>query len=105
MTAFTQWFPPTIPPERVGVYEAEWDSEHPEIDSGEWYNKWDGANWYLGDMSTRNAAKQKRLMPRTVKLLRWRGLTHNDRVEGRDAASSRRVPSHDGLAGKTVTTE
>ena len=23
--------------------------------------------------------------------------THNDRVEGRDAASSRRVPSHDGL--------
>lgn len=25
--------------------------------------------------------------------------THNDRVEGRDAASSRRVPSHDGLAG------
>ncbi len=23
----------------------------------------------------------------------------NDRVEGRDAASSRRVPSHDGLAG------
>ena len=24
---------------------------------------------------------------------------HNDRVEGRDAASSRRVPSHDGLAG------
>ena len=24
---------------------------------------------------------------------------HNDRVEGRDAASSRRVPSHDGLCG------
>lgn len=24
---------------------------------------------------------------------------HNDRVEGRDAASSRRVPSHDGLGG------
>jgi hypothetical protein len=24
----------------------------------------------------------------------------NDRVEGRDAASSRRVPSHDGLEGK-----
>ena len=23
----------------------------------------------------------------------------NDRVEGRDAASSRRVPSHDGLCG------
>ena len=28
-------------------------------------------------------------------------LTPNDRVEGRDAALSRRVPSHDGLAGKT----
>ena len=27
--------------------------------------------------------------------------TANDRVEGRDAALSRRVPSHDGLAGKT----
>jgi len=26
-------------------------------------------------------------------------LGHNDRVEGRDAALSRRVPSHDGLAG------
>lgn len=26
----------------------------------------------------------------------------NDRVEGRDAASSRRVPSHDGLAGTTT---
>ena len=26
-------------------------------------------------------------------------LTPNDRVEGRDAASSRRVPSHDGLCG------
>jgi hypothetical protein len=26
-------------------------------------------------------------------------LRHNDRVEGRDAASSRRVPSHDGLCG------
>ena len=26
--------------------------------------------------------------------------TPNDRVEGRDAASSRRVPSHDGLEGK-----
>jgi len=26
-------------------------------------------------------------------------LTHNDRVEGRDAALSRRVPSHDGLCG------
>lgn len=26
-------------------------------------------------------------------------MTHNDRVEGRDAASSRRVPSHDGLCG------
>ena len=26
-------------------------------------------------------------------------MTPNDRVEGRDAASSRRVPSHDGLAG------
>ena len=25
---------------------------------------------------------------------------HNDRVEGRDAALSRRVPSHDGLCGK-----
>jgi hypothetical protein len=25
--------------------------------------------------------------------------TPNDRVEGRDAASSRRVPSHDGLCG------
>ena len=29
------------------------------------------------------------------------GLAPNYRVEGRDAASSRRVPSHDGLAGKT----
>ena len=28
---------------------------------------------------------------------------HNDRVEGRDAASSRRVPSHDGLAGSGST--
>jgi hypothetical protein len=28
-------------------------------------------------------------------------LGSNDRVEGRDAALSRRVPSHDGLAGKT----
>lgn len=30
---------------------------------------------------------------------RHRAKTANDRVEGRDAASSRRVPSHDGLAG------
>ena len=30
-------------------------------------------------------------------------LTPNDRVEGRDAASSRRVPSHDGLAGNVTT--
>ena len=29
--------------------------------------------------------------------------TPNDRVEGRDAASSRRVPSHDGLAGSGPT--
>ena len=77
MTEFTPWFPPSMPPEHAGVYEAEWDSEHPEIDSGEWYNKWDGARWYLGDMSTRNAEKQKRLMPSRVKLIRWRGLTHN----------------------------
>ena len=28
---------------------------------------------------------------------------NNDRVEGRDAASSRRVPSHDGLAGNVTT--
>ena len=30
-------------------------------------------------------------------------LTANDRVEGRDAALSRRVPSHDGLAGSGPT--
>lgn len=30
---------------------------------------------------------------------RWSDLTPNDRVEGRDAALSRRVPSHDGLEG------
>ena len=30
-------------------------------------------------------------------------LSSNDRVEGRDAASSRRVPSHDGLAGSGST--
>jgi len=29
----------------------------------------------------------------------WKTLTPNDRVEGRDAALSRRVPSHDGLCG------
>lgn len=29
----------------------------------------------------------------------WRPIGHNDRVEGRDAALSRRVPSHDGLEG------
>jgi len=29
--------------------------------------------------------------------------TPNARVEGRDAASSRRVPSHDGLAGNVTT--
>ncbi len=29
----------------------------------------------------------------------WHWTTPNDRVEGRDAASSRRVPSHDGLEG------
>ena len=29
----------------------------------------------------------------------WWMKTANDRVEGRDAASSRRVPSHDGLCG------
>jgi hypothetical protein len=28
-----------------------------------------------------------------------RRVTPNDRVEGRDAASARRVPSHDGLEG------
>ena len=29
----------------------------------------------------------------------WNVVTPNDRVEGRDAALSRRVPSHDGLEG------
>ena len=33
---------------------------------------------------------------------RW-NKRHNDRVEGRDAASSRRVPSHDGLCGVVDT--
>ena len=33
----------------------------------------------------------------------YRVLRSNDRVEGRDAALSRRVPSHDGLAGSGST--
>ncbi len=79
MSKFTQWFQPSMQPARAGVYEAEWDSEHPEIDSGEWYNKWDGARWYLGGISIRDAEKQKKIMPPNVKLVRWRGLTHNDK--------------------------
>ena len=35
--------------------------------------------------------------------LGWCVVGHNDRVEGRDAALSRRVPSHDGLAGSGST--
>jgi len=40
-----------------------------------------------------------RLTDIRASLDRAKGKTPNDRVEGRDAASSRRVPSHDGLAG------
>ena len=35
--------------------------------------------------------------PRLENAIRAFDARHNDRVEGRDAASSRRVPSHDGL--------
>lgn len=88
MSKFTQWFQPSMQPARAGVYEAEWDSEHPEIDSGEWYNKWDGARWYLGGISIRDAEKQKKIMPPNVKLIRWRGLTHNAEVSGAGTASA-----------------
>lgn len=38
-------------------------------------------------------------MKRSCLLKRQNLHVHNDRVEGRDAALSRRVPSHDGLEG------
>lgn len=79
----TRWFPPSLPPVRPGVYEAEWDSEHPIIDGGEWYNFFDGEKWSIGAMSTRQAAGQRKAkMPSKVHLVRWRGLMHNVEHQG-----------------------
>lgn len=75
MTPKTNWFPPSAMPERIGVYEAEWESDNPAIDDGEWFNLWDGRNWRQGALSTNQAATQKAVMPRNVRLIRWRGLT------------------------------
>jgi hypothetical protein len=51
----------------------------------------------LGEMDRMVEAAQPCVLEQITHAVRR--MTPNDRVEGRDAASSRRVPSHDGLAG------
>lgn len=72
----TQWFPSTVKPVHVGVYQIYARSIGHEL----LYRYWDGNNWYLGHTSPSNAAKKSKSEVRLVVfadgLLPWRGLKY-----------------------------
>ena len=64
-------------------------------------HKWRCRRWeerHNGSCCVVERVRDKYVMPRVREFLAALA-THNDRVEGRAAALSRRVPSHDGLEG------
>lgn len=68
----TNWYPPTVLPVHVGVYECEWVGE--EL-GGIWYNYWNGTSFLRGNSMLQFAAdtEGRRLLPFDC-LKRWRGV-------------------------------
>ena len=76
----TQWFPSTVKPVHVGVYQIYARSIGHEL----LYRYWDGNNWYFGNTSPRKAATKEgvRLVVTDSFLLPWRGLKYKPKNYG-----------------------
>lgn len=69
----TTWFPATVMPARVGVYEVE-----PPSGYGRWYAYWDGERFGYRVTSGPDEAEDCRSWPtRLPTLASWRGLAKN----------------------------
>lgn len=63
----TPWFPGSVKPVRVGVYERDYDRGYPV------YSRWDGKHWlWTYDSSRQAAIEQGKLSP--FQNIPWRGL-------------------------------
>jgi len=65
----TPWFPGSVKPVHVGVYE----TKGPFLPEG-WYRKWDGKRWYVGDRIPAVAAQEIVPTHQNAVKLPWRGL-------------------------------
>ena len=68
----TNWYPPTMLPVRVGVYECEWVRGK---FGGIWFNYWNGTSFLLGSQVAQFAAytEGRKRLP-FDRLKRWRGV-------------------------------
>ena len=68
----TPWFPPDVKPVHVGVYETLEATCFPN-----WYDIWDGKNWWIGGKTPKSAMKNHQDEPRLLiqsAPVKWRGL-------------------------------
>jgi hypothetical protein len=67
----TPWFPQSIEPVHVGVYETKWAGTE-----GGWFNKWDGLKWCRGHCNHIDAHHQAGMGRASFGdyKIQWRGL-------------------------------
>ncbi len=70
----TPWYPASVLPVHVGVYECEWKAGGHTLD-GIWYNYWDGAQFLRGNAYAEEASciRGRQALPLNL-LKRWRGV-------------------------------